>query len=505
MNIYRQFLSYVLLAGIAIPSFSMAMNPAALARATAARVKNFISDSFTESFEDQEVKALKAIRLDQNHEAKNQRYAILGRDILEFRALADRNRQINIQRDPLRAELALPATPLARKNQILMELGNLNVEEERNLLLINLYEKIHTLYGVKAFDTNGPNTPVHTGPFAINNTIAADMIAAMGMRNGEIIVFPTEKTQAWHREHGLIKGFIYPISSKISRKIVLINVNEFNRLTASQRKDRLSHVLGQFKQQEAQWRILQKQNRERMIFWAKRLPYIIAACGVAYYWMHYRTDILPYTMLSDLPGPIINGYNSLSTAAAQAGNAIADAASQACSQVANTTNWVRSFTPWPSISPVPVVITPPGAVQQFCDAVIGMLSASGRAIGSSVSWMNNMVFPPAPPAPILPTYWEQLRAIITFIYEDFAKRTPYELKTMSSAAVGSWAIDKIGTQYNKLQNILDSYRTDKIVCQQRGEQGLAGVYERCGQDVARNNGGIPRIAYLWLQKKLGRI
>lgn len=509
----------MLLAGIAIPTFSMGMNPVNVVKNTFAGVQNAINDNVDMQFKlglkpshiNEEVQAIKRANVDRLNNLVHQATVTeLRRDNAEFAALATRVDQIRVEIQNINNNLALPGITNIRRNQLQAELVNLGVESDEKTLLIDLYLRMYHVYGFQPLDVNG-RAAVHAGPFAINTAIINDMRAAINIPANELIFFSTGRSQPHHREYGIAKGFIYPVHSGLYRKIVLINVNEFNRLNPIQRQDRIAHVLAQFKEQEAQWRILQKENRDRLISLAKKLPYIIAACGLVYYWVHGRTDVLPYTTLTD----------------AYAG------AAHACGYVANTGSWaynsaaVAGNTLWshmPSwgaqVSQVVAPVTAPSnigyvraiaqsigngslkvadASDSFCDAVIWLLTK-----------MRIVAAPVVAHAPIIkpiinPTYMEQLRELIKFVYADLATRTPYEIKTIGSAVAGSWVVDTILSGWNKLYSIVDSYRADKIVCQARGEAGLAGVYERSAHDVAQNRGGMTRMCYLWIQKKLGRI
>lgn len=512
MNFIRQLVSYVLLVGIAIPTFSMGMNPVSVVKNAVAGVQNAINDNVDMQFKlglkpshiNEEVQAIKRTNVDRLNNLVHQATVTeLRRDNAEFAALANRIDQIRADIQAINVNLALPGITNIRKNQLQAELVNLGVESDEKTLLIDLYLKMYQVYGFKPLDVNG-RTAVHNGPFAVNTAIINDMRAAINIPANELIFFSTGRSQPHHREYGIAKGFIYPVHSGLYRKIVLINVDEFNRLNPSQKKDRIAHVLAQFKEQEAQWRILQKDNRDRIVSLAKKLPYIIAACGLIYYWAHGRTDILPYTTLTD-------AY----AGAAQACGNVAQAGSWAYGSAAAAGNTLWSYMPSFGTQVVAPVATPSNigyvrAIAQsvgngslkfadasdgFCDAVIWLLTKM-RIVAAPVVTQTPMIDP---------TYLEQLRELIKFVYADLATRTPYEIKTIGSAVAGSWMADTILSGWNKLYSIVDSYRADKIVCQNRGEAGLAGVYERSAHDVAQNNGGMTRICYLWLQKKLGRI
>lgn len=527
MNFIRQLVSYVLLAGIAIPTFSMGMNPVNAVKNVVAVVQNAINDNVDMQFKlglkpshiNEEVQAIKRTNVDRLNNLVHQATVTeLRRDNAEFAALANRIDQIRVETQNINNNLALPGITNVRKNQLQAELANLGVEADQKTLLIDLYLRMYQVYGFQPLDVNG-RTAVHNGPFAVNTAIINDMRAAINIPANELIFFSTGRSQPHHREYGIAKGFIYPVHSGLYRKIVLINVNEFNRLNPIQRQDRIAHVLAQFKEQEAQWRILQKENRDRLISLAKKLPYIIAACGLVYYWAHGRTDILPYTTLTDVYA-----------GAAQACGNVARAGSWAYGSATTVGNTVWSYMPsWgPQVSQVVAPVVAPVAApsnigyvraiaqsvgngslkfadasDSFCDAVIWLLTKM-RIVAVPVV---TPVFTQAvtQDSIIDPTYLEQVRELIKFVYADLATRTPYEIKTIGSAVAGSWMADTILSGWNKLYNIVDSYRADKIVCQARGEAGLAGVYERSAHDVAQNRGGMTRMCYLWLQKKLGRI
>lgn len=538
MNFLRQLVSYVLLAGIAIPTFSMGMNPVNVVKNTFAGMQNAINDNVDMQFKlglkpshiNEEVHAIKRAHVDRLNNLVHQATVTeLRRDNAEFAALAARVDQIRVEIQNINNNLALPGITNVRRNQLQAELVNLGVESDEKTLLIDLYLRMYHVYGFQPLDVNG-RAAVHAGPFAINTAIINDMRAAINIPANELIFFSTGRSQPHHREYGIAKGFIYPVHSGLYRKIVLINVNEFNRLNPIQRQDRIAHVLAQFKEQEAQWRILQKENRDRLISLAKKLPYIIAACGLVYYWAHGRTEVLPYTTLTDVYA-----------GAAQACGYVANTGSWAYNSVATAGNALWSYMPsWGTqvsqvVAPVSQVVAPvtvpsdigyvraiaqsigngslkvADASDSFCDAVIGLLIKMNIVAAPVVAPV--VVAPAAAPvvAPVVAapalsyTYLKQLRDLIKFVYADLVARTPYEIKTIGSAVAGSWMADTILSGWNKLYNIIDSYRADKIVCQARGEAGLAGVYERSAHDVAQNRGGMTRMCYLWLQKKLGRI